>query len=135
MIKWLIAIMICLMVIAIIILSMIMDCAVEIITYVKSINLSVVEKHPKVDVAPPRFSIDTRGIKDYRASLEVPMNRPSAIGKDFTEELEWIKYELARDMLNEIAQNIDVINEPDFLRQKDRFYGRLRVVEGGKSND
>lgn len=41
MIKWLIAIMICLMVIAIIILSMIMDCAVEIRTYVKSINLLV----------------------------------------------------------------------------------------------
>ena len=44
MIKWLIAIMICLMVIAIIILSMIMDCAVEIRTYVRSINLSVVPK-------------------------------------------------------------------------------------------
>lgn len=44
MIKWLIAIMICLMVIATIILSMIMDCAVEIRTYVKSINLSVVPK-------------------------------------------------------------------------------------------
>ena len=51
MIKWLIAIMICLMVIEIIILSMIKDCAVEIRTYVKSINLSVVPK--KVPPTPP----------------------------------------------------------------------------------
>lgn len=45
MIKWLIAIMIMLMVIAIIILSMIEERATEIRTYVRSINLSVIQKN------------------------------------------------------------------------------------------
>lgn len=51
MIKWLIAIMICLMVIAIIILSMILDSAVEIRAYIRSINLSVIQK--KIPPTPP----------------------------------------------------------------------------------
>lgn len=44
MIKWLIAIMILLMVITIIILLMIEERAIEIRTYVKSINLSAIQK-------------------------------------------------------------------------------------------
>lgn len=69
------------------------------------------------------FSTSIKGIKEFRAQIEIPMAHECLVTEDE------MKDALLQEMMPMLKEQVEVMSNPDFASMKKKYLGRIKVVE------
>ena len=117
-----------LMTVTIVLISSVFEECIEIRNKMRSLEIAIDKSNQKHAYYSPSFRMATEsmGIKEYRNAIDIPMERDCLVTEDE------MRKALLTEVLPELAENMEVIAENDFINFKKKYLGRIRVVEVSK---
>lgn len=110
---------------AIVLISSVFEECMEIRNRMRSLEILIDKTNQKHAYYSPSFRMATEpmGIKEYRHAIEIPMERDCLVTEDE------MRRALLTEILPELAEQMEVVTDNDFIRFKKKYLGRIRVVE------